>query len=183
MVIVSPAGVLVTWPRTAIFIISVFVLLPLLRSIPLLLFSGLIPTVLALLFSWVDVLRLLVRLAIRLVPLAGDLIPIELVSRLSVGVVVSVLIGIVPLPTLPLLILVLSISFLGIFPLGVVVVFVVSPTIFLLSLGSWARLISFFLLSLDPFLLASLSLSSLPLQFFLLGLFLLWLLGVRRCPW
>ena len=113
------------------------------------------------------------RLAIRLVPLAGDLIPIELVSRLSVGVVVSVLIGIVPLPTLPLLILVLSISFLGIFPLGVVVVFVVSPTIFLLSLGSWARLISFFLLSLDPFLLASLSLSSLPLQFFLLGLFLL----------
>lgn len=126
------------------------------------------------------------RLAIRLVPLAGDLIPIGLVSRLSVGVVVSVLIGVVPLPALPLLILVLSISVLGVFPLGVVLV--VSPTVFLLSLGGRARLLSSSLLPLDFFLLCFLPLSPFlldpfPLSFFLLGSFLLWLLEIRRCLW
>lgn len=179
--IVSPAGVLVTRPRTTVLIISVFVLLPLLRSLRLLLLSRLIPSVLALLLPREDVLRLLVRVAARLVPLAGDLIPTGLVSRLLVGVF-SVLIWVFPLPALPLLILVLSISVLGVFPLGVVVL-VVSPAVVLLSLGSWTQLLSSFLLPLAPFPLHPFPLYPLPLIFFLLGPFLLWSLGVRRCLW
>lgn len=115
--------------------------------------------------------------ATRLLPLAGDLIPIQL---LSAWMVVSVFIAGLPLSALPLLILVLSILILGlsfsvflIFPL-LVTLLVVSPTIVLLSFWSWARFLSSFLIPIAPFLLIS----------FLLDLFLLWPLGIRRrCLW
>jgi hypothetical protein len=174
--IVSPAGVLVSRARAAVLIISVFVLLPLLRSIPLLLLSRLLPAVLALLLPREDVFRLLVRFATRLVPLAGDRIPIEL---LPVWGMVSVFIADLPLPALSLLILVLSISVFRKLPLGVAVL-AVSPTIVLLSLWSWARLLSSFLTPIAPFLLGPFLLGPFLLDSFLLGPFLLWPLGIRR---